>query len=163
MNHRVLVAVDDTTESLRAAATAARLCVDLHAEVRVLTVIEDNIVDEELDRATGPHALERRRQAATNLLEFVRRRICAEGVEPSRVEVKQAIGEPFHVILDEARSWPADMIVMAVSDERRIRSNYVGSVTEQVIEFSACAVLVVPAASERYVNESSRPPSPGNN
>jgi hypothetical protein len=55
------------------------------------------------------------------------------------------------------------MIVMAVSDERRIRSNYVGSVTEQVIEFSACPVLVVPAASERHGNGSARLPSPENN
>jgi nucleotide-binding universal stress UspA family protein len=146
MTHRMLITVDDTTESLRAAATAARLCVDLHAEVRVLTVIEDDQVGEELDRATGPQSLERRRQAATNLLEFVRRLICTEGVEPSRVEVKLAMGEPFHSILDEAQSWPADMIVMAVSDEHRVHSNYVGSVTEQVIEFSGCPVLVVPAS-----------------
>jgi nucleotide-binding universal stress UspA family protein len=148
MTHRMLVTVDDTTESLRAAATAARLCVDLHAQVRVLTVIEDDQVGEELDRATGPQSLERRRQAATNLLEFVRRLICDEGVEPSRIEVKQAMGEPFHAILDEARSWPADMIVMAVSDEHRVRSNYVGSVTEHIIEFSACPVLVVPASPQ---------------
>jgi nucleotide-binding universal stress UspA family protein len=152
MNHRMLVTVDDTTESLRAAATAARLSVDLQAQVRVLTVIEDDLVGEELDRATSSRSLERRRQAATNLLEFVRRQICAEGVEPSRVEVKQAVGEPFNLILDEARSWPADMIVMAVSDERRVRSNYVGSVTEQVIEFSVCPVLVVPASSGRDAN-----------
>jgi nucleotide-binding universal stress UspA family protein len=72
MNHRMLVTVDDTTESLRAAATAARLSVDLQAQVRVLTVIEDDLVGEELDRATSSRSLERRRQAATNLLEFVR-------------------------------------------------------------------------------------------
>jgi nucleotide-binding universal stress UspA family protein len=147
MSNRMLVTVDDTTESLRAAKVAARLCVDLHGDVRVLTVIEDDLVDEELNRATGSLSLERRRQAATNLLEFVRRQICAEGVEPSRVEVKQVTGEPFHLILDEARTWPADLIVMAVSDERRVRSNYVGSVTEHIIEFSACPVLVVPASS----------------
>jgi nucleotide-binding universal stress UspA family protein len=150
MNHRMLVTVDDTTESLRAAAIAARLSADLHGDVRVLTVIEDDHVGEELARATGSESLDRRRQAATNLLEFVRRQICAQGVDPARVEVKQAVGEPFSVILDEARSWPAEMIVMAVSDERRVRSNYVGSVTEQVIEFSTCPVLVVPASSERH-------------
>lgn len=149
MTYRMLVTVDDTTESLSAAAAAARLCVDLHGEVRVLTVIEDDLVGEELDRATGPQSLERRRTSATNLLEFVRRQICAEGVELSRVEVKQVVGDPFRKILDEARSWPADVIVMAVSDERRVRSNYVGSVTEQVIEFSSCPVLVVPASSQR--------------
>jgi hypothetical protein len=63
-------------------------------------VIEDDLVGEELDRATGPRSLERRRQAASNLLEFVRGQICAEGVEPSRAKVKQAVGEPFHLNLD---------------------------------------------------------------
>jgi len=149
MTRRMLVAVDDTTESLRAAATAARLGVDLLAEVRVLTVIRDDQVDEELDRETGPQSLEHRRREATNLLEFVRRLICDAGVEAALVEVKLAVGEPFHVILDEAQSWNADMIIMAVSDEHRVRSNYVGSVTEHVIEFSPCPVLVVPASSER--------------
>ena len=149
MNFRMLVTVDDSTESLRAAVAAARLCVDLRGEIRVLTVMENNLVGEKLERATSLQSFERRHEAATHLLEFVRRQICAEGVEPSRVGVKQANGEPFNLILDEARSWPADLIVMAVSDERRVRSNYVGSVTEQVIEFSECPVLVVPGPFQR--------------
>ena len=113
----------------------------------MLIVVEDDQVDKELERVTVPGSLERRRQAATNLLEFVREKICAQGVEPSQVEVKQSTGDPFRQILEEARTWPADMIVMAVSDQRGVRSNYVGSVTEQVIEFSSCPVLVVPASS----------------
>jgi nucleotide-binding universal stress UspA family protein len=140
---RILLTVDDTTESLRAAGIVARLGVDLRAEVTVLTVIED-------DAEARSHPPEDRRRAATNLLEYVRRQICAEGVDPARVWIKQASGEPFRVILDEARTWPADMIVMAVSDERRVRSNYVGSVTEQVIEFATCPVLVVPASTWRH-------------
>ena len=144
---RILLAVDDTTESLRAAHVAARLGADLGAQVTVLTVIERATADEDVEPSRGEHPLEGRRQAAANLLEFVRRQIRAEGVDPARVRVKQASGEPFRVILDEARLWAADVIVMAVSDERRVRSNYVGSVTEQVIEFSTCPVLVVPASS----------------
>jgi nucleotide-binding universal stress UspA family protein len=138
---RILLTVDDTTESLRAAGIAARLGVDLRAQVTVLTVLED--------AEDGSAPLEERRRAATNLLEYVRRQICADGVDPSRVRIHQGGGEPFRVILDEARAWPADMIVMAVSDDRRVRSNYVGSVTEQVIEFAACPVLVVPASTRR--------------
>jgi nucleotide-binding universal stress UspA family protein len=140
---RILLTVDDTTESLRAAGIAARLGVDLHAQVTVLTVIED-------DAEARSRPAEDRRRAATNLLEYVRRQICSEGVDPARVRIKQASGEPFRMILDEARTWPADMIVMAVSDERRVRSNYVGSVTEQVIEFTTCPVLVVPASTRRH-------------
>ena len=146
MTYRMLVTVDDSRESLSAASTAARLSIDLRAQVRVLIVVEDDHVGEELERVTGPGSLERRRQAATNLLEFVRDKMCAQGVAPSQVEVKQVVGDPFREILEEARTWPADVIVMAVSDQRGVRSNYVGSVTEQVIEFSVCPVLVVPAS-----------------
>ena len=150
MTYRMLVTVDDTIESVTAATTAARLAVDLHAQVRVLIVIEDDLVGEEREKATSPGSFERRRQAAANLLEFVRRKICAEGVEPSHVEVRQSTGDPLRRILDEARTWPADMIVMAVSDQRGVRSNYVGSVTEQVIEFSRWPVLVVPGPSQHH-------------
>jgi nucleotide-binding universal stress UspA family protein len=66
------------------------------------------------------------------------------------VEVRQSTGDPLRRILDEARTWPTDMIVMAVSDQRGVRSNYVGSVTEQVIEFSRWPVLVVPGPSQHH-------------
>jgi nucleotide-binding universal stress UspA family protein len=147
MNNRILVAVDDSRESLEAAQTAARLAIDLKAEVRIIMVVEDDHVGEEVERVTGTDSRERRRLAATNLLEFVRQKVCAEGVPSSQVAVKQATGNPYRQILEEARAWPADMIVMAVADRSAVRSNYIGSVTEQVIEFAGCPVLVVPASS----------------
>jgi hypothetical protein len=75
MTYRMLVTVDDTIESVTAATTAARLAVDLHAQVRVLIVIEDGLVGAEREKSTSPGSFERRRQAAANLLEFVRRKI----------------------------------------------------------------------------------------
>ena len=123
MTQRILVAVDDSRESLAAARTAARLAKDLQALVRIFIVVEDDGVGEEVERVSEPGSRERRRQAASNLLEYVRR--------------------------EAARTWPADMIVMAVSDQRGVVSNYVGSVTEQVIEFADCPILVVPAPAPR--------------
>jgi nucleotide-binding universal stress UspA family protein len=147
MTHRMLVAVDDSRESLGAARTAARLALDLRAEVRIFVVVEDDHVGQEIEKVAGPDSGQRRRQAASNLLEYVRQTVCAEGVPPLKVDVELAVGNPFRQILDEARTWRADMIVMAVSDQRGVRSNYVGSVTQQVIEFANCPVLVVPTPS----------------
>ena len=149
MTQRILVAVDDSRESLAAGRTAARLAKDLQALVRIFIVVEDDGVGEEVERVSEPGSRERRRQAASNLLEYVRREVCAEGVSPSVVDVAQAAGNPFRQILEAARTWPADMIVMAVSDQRGVVSNYVGSVTEQVIEFADCPILVVPAPAPR--------------
>jgi nucleotide-binding universal stress UspA family protein len=79
-------------------------------------------------------------------MEHVRREVCALGVKEGDVEIRMQVGNPFRRILEEARDWPADMVVMAVSDERGVRSPYVGSVTQQVLEFASCPVLVVPGA-----------------
>jgi nucleotide-binding universal stress UspA family protein len=146
MTYRMLVTADDSRESLAAAAVAAHLAVELRAQVRLFVVVEDDRVGEELERATGSDSHERRRQAVTNLLAYLRRKVCDEGVSPDRVEAVQTTGEPFREILEQARTWPADMIVMAASDQRGVRSNYIGSVTEQVIEFAECPVLVVPGS-----------------
>ncbi len=147
MAFRMLVTADDSRESLAAAAAAARLAVDLKAHVRIFVVVEDERVSEEIERATGPDFSERRREAVTNLLSYLRQKVCDEGVPSNQVEVVRTTGEPYRAILEEARTWPADMIVMAASDQRGVRSNYIGSVTEQVIEFASCPVLVVPGKS----------------
>jgi nucleotide-binding universal stress UspA family protein len=81
---------------------------------------------------------------ARHLMEHVRREVCALGVKEGDVEIRMQVGNPFRRILEEARDWPADMVVLAVSDERGVRSPYVGSVTQQVLEFASCPVLVVP-------------------
>ncbi len=148
MVFHMLVTADDSRESLAAAATAARLAVTLEAHVRIFVVVEDDHVGEEIERGVGAGASVDRHQAVTNLLEYLRRKVCDEGVPASRVETAQTEGEPYREILHEANAWPADIIVMAASDQRGVRSNYIGSVTEQVIEFASCPVLVVPAKSQ---------------
>ena len=140
----ILVSVDDSAESLNAARVAAELARDLGARVRVLTVVEDSVVSSQIERVAGPESRQRREQGARHLMEHVRREICAHGVSDGDVEIRMQVGNPFRRILEEARGWPADMVVMAVSDERGVRSPYVGSVTQQVLEFASCPVLVVP-------------------
>jgi nucleotide-binding universal stress UspA family protein len=144
MTDRILVAVDDSRGSLKAAQTAARFCVELGAQVKIIAVVEE-AVRAQIESASDVDSRERSLRAATNLLEFVQEKVCAEGVDPSRVQTKRQVGNPYREILEEARAWPADVIVMAVADRSAVRSNYIGSVTEQVIEFASCPVLVVPA------------------
>jgi nucleotide-binding universal stress UspA family protein len=148
MIERVLVAVDDSPESLEAARTAARLARGWGALVRVLTVVEGGVVGEELEAIGGPGTSERRAEGARRLLDHVVADVHGEGVPAASIDMMVQTGVPFRRILEQARTWPADMIVMAVSHRREVRSPYVGSETEQVLEFSQCPVLVVPARVE---------------
>lgn len=128
---RVLIAVDDSTASFEAARTAARLVAGTEARLRVLTVVSS---------ASGDPATSR------SLLEHVARDIVGAGVPRASIETVVRTGEPFRLILEEAAAWNADLIVMAVSDGRGLRSPYVGSETEHVLEFTDRPVLVVPGA-----------------
>ncbi|HUY40398.1 MAG TPA: universal stress protein [Candidatus Dormibacteraeota bacterium] len=144
MIDRVLVAVDDSRESLGAARVAARLAAGWNASVRVLTVVEDSLIGEAVASVAGPGVEERMRRDAERVLAQVGRDMAAAGVPAASVETMVRSGVPFRRILEEARSWPADLVVMAVSDRRGVQSAYVGSETEHVLEFAQCPVLVVP-------------------
>jgi nucleotide-binding universal stress UspA family protein len=131
---RVLFAVDDSVESLAAARHAARLAVGWNAAVRVLTAVPDG----------SPDTAAARRAQAGQLVDHVVRELRAAGIAPEKVDAVLRVGAAFRCILDEARAWHADLIVMAVSHRTGLRSPYVGSQTEHVLEFTECPVLVVP-------------------
>lgn len=126
--NRMLIAVDDSIASLAAARYAFPLAIGWRSTVRLLTAIGDE---------TG-------RGAAEKLLEHVTREAHAAGLDEAHVEATVAVGEAFTCILHEAQAWKAELVVMAVSHRDTLRSPYVGSQTEHVLEFTECPVLVVP-------------------
>lgn len=136
---RILIAVDDSVESLAAARCALRLAVGWNAAVRILTAIAEGNVE-----GVAASSPSERRRAAERLLEHVAGEARAIGLAPERVETIVRSGEAFSAILEEARTWRAELIVMAVSHRKSLRSPYVGSQTEHVLEFAECPVLIVP-------------------
>jgi nucleotide-binding universal stress UspA family protein len=128
---RVLFAADDSVESLAAIRYGARLAAEWNASIRILTSVPD---------AADPE----RRTEAMQLLEHDARAMRSAGIPAERIDTVVRTGEAFRCILDEARTWRADLIVMAVSHHSGLRSPYVGSQTEHVLEFTACPVLVIP-------------------
>ncbi len=146
---RVLIAVDDSIESLEAARTGGRIAAGWGSMVRVINVIADGPIDAAIDEASGPGSRTRRRQEAQRLLDHVVNEVRSSGVSAERVDAVMRDGQPFRRILEEAHAWAADLIVMTVSDRTGLRSAYVGSETEHVLEFTECPVLVVPARTKR--------------
>jgi nucleotide-binding universal stress UspA family protein len=54
---------------------------------------------------------------------------------------------PLQLVLDQAKEWPADLVVMAASGRNRVARFFVGSTADRVIRQCICPVLVVPADS----------------
>lgn len=118
---RVLLAIDDSAPALAAARLAVELAAGWHAQVRAVWVRPDG------EGSGFPrHFLDR---------------LAATSAVP--IEEIEASGEPFEVLLREARSWDAQLIVMGRSN-RAPGAPYVGSQTEHLLEFTAVPVLVVP-------------------
>lgn len=142
---RILVAVDDSPAALRAAQLAIELAKESGAKLCSISVVRDGRPTGRFDgeeirlRSATAHLGE----AEASLLRYVADQADAAGVP---VDVVQLAGEPFRHILEHARSWDAELIVMGRSDRRGPSSPYLGSVTEHVLEFAECPVLVVPQA-----------------
>lgn len=138
MIERILVAVDDSAPALAAAAVATGLAEDWGAELHFVAVTEP----EHPAAVAVAHAVRRARDA---------------GLEP-RASITDG-GPPFEVLLEVAKEWRADLIVMGRSDSRRPGVPYVGSQTEHLLEFADVPVLVVPHAPPP--DEADRVRSPG--
>lgn len=127
---RILVAVDDSAAGLAATRVAVGLAAQLGASLRLVHVVADS-----------PPAA-----ALFRHLEALAR---AAGVEAEHVEL---YGDPAHLILEQARTWPAELIVIGRGLERVVGGPYVGREARMVLEFADQPVLVVPAQGSDLSN-----------
>lgn len=134
---RLLVCVDGSRASLAAARTGIDLADKLKASLRAVYVIERG----GLDGAPDAAMLQRLRVSARAMLT----RIGGEAAERGLVYEQTPLeGVPFEIILDEARRWNADVIVMGRTGRTGPGRALLGSEAERVLEFSDRPVLIVP-------------------
>jgi len=140
---RILVAVDDSPASLAAVHEAVALAALGKGLVRFVHVIADGELARGLARLGRGEQLDVTRSgASTSLLHHVEAEAHRAGVEAESVSLA---GDPAALLLAQAQTWDADLVVMGRSDVRGAGRPYVGSVTREVLEFSEVPVLVVRA------------------
>lgn len=143
---RILVAADDSPGGLAAARTAIMLAASLAAQLRAVHVLVDGDLDRALAAVHSGDVRARRSFGATAVLDHVARQAAQAGVKAETVSLG---GEPARCILDEARTWVADLIVMGRSDlPAGTGQPYVGGEVRQVLEFAEQPVLVIPVGSD---------------
>ena len=142
MIERIMVAVDDSADSLAAARTTIALASGLGAQVLAVHVLTDHEVDTALGQVSGPGAPATRAHSVNRVL----RRVMALG-EASEVAVETAMltGGAGSAILDQAAAWGADLVVIGRAARLATGEGYVGSLTRHVLEFADRPTLVVPA------------------
>lgn len=145
----VLVAVDGSVASLRAARLAVDFAASWHARVRAVAIADHEGAERLLD--TGPSsaqpARERRQAHLRDALEYVRGFASDAGVDVEAVLRPRAGAEPYELILREADHCHADLLVVGSRAHRGLGRALLGSQAEHVLEFAQLPVVVVPESA----------------
>lgn len=139
---RILVAVDDSPAGLAAARVAVGLAAQLGGSLRVVHVVADGDITALIEASADPELNQRRTAPAAALLRHVEGMAGATGVPTETVEL---YGDTARLILEQARTSAADLIVIGRGLDREVGRPYVGHETRIVLEFADQPVLVVPA------------------
>ena len=88
------------------------------------------------------------REAGQTLLKAGQAQAAASGVPADTVLVDDSNGRLCDVVVAQASSWPADLIVIGTHGRRGVRRVFLGSDAEQVVRVAPVPVLLVRGAAD---------------
>jgi len=147
---RILVPVDGSSTSARGLAEAMKLARNARAKLLLLHVIEEYAILAVPDAGAniGP-MLDSLKRAGRTTLGKVERSARRLGVHPETMLVEDFAGRVATAIVDRAKRWRADLIVMGTHGRRGLNRVLLGSDAELVVRYSTVPVLLVPARGRK--------------
>ena len=148
MYARILVPIDGSPTSSRGLAEATNLAKDQKAKLRLLHVVDESFLMFDM-YGTGywGEVIRTLRQGGEQLIAQARNLISGQGVEVESAMVETTSQRVADKILEEAREWGADLIVMGTHGRRGFTHLMLGSDAEAVLHGTTVPVLLVKAAA----------------
>ena len=145
MYQRILVPVDGSVQSKGGLEEAVKLCKSTGAQMRLVHIIDDSALalNPEAGIAAAP-LVEDFAEGGKEILMEARTFAMSRGVDAETALHENFTGRVADLIVDEARKWGADVIVMGTHAARGIRHAVLGSDAEAVLHGAAIPVLLVP-------------------
>lgn len=139
MFERILLAVDGSEHSQRAAQTAADLARAVKStHLRIVSVYE--AVPRYLGEPNMSQAIAAGTAQAEQVLKMAEKII---GTVPAELHREVLAGPVAEAILEVAGTWKSDIIVMGSRGLGRLEGALLGSNSQKVVNHAACPVLVV--------------------
>ena len=136
---KILVPTDGSDYSMRAAEHAVSIAKMLDAQIIVVYVVDEVVVNQ--IKATERENVEQElKQDGKRYVKYVLGLAENAGVKADSILAK---GIPFEQIVHLAKELNIDLIVMGTYGRRGAERILIGSVAERVIEYSSCPVLVI--------------------
>jgi nucleotide-binding universal stress UspA family protein len=147
---RILVPVDGSPTSAKGMKEAIKLARAGRGKLRLLHVVEEYVAfaAPEVGVNVGP-ILDAMKAAGRKTLARVARSASAAGVRPETALVEDFGSRVADAIVEQAKRWRADLIVMGTHGRRGVKRALLGSDAELVVRYSPVPVLLVPAAGRR--------------
>ena len=141
--NRILCAVDFSETSLEAFRRAAEMARRFASSLYVLHVIEARPVAPDLIRgdAMGEMAVVLEEKATAALESLVAS--SASDLEGVPLTVEVTAGRAFGEILNHARDWAADLIVLGAKGATALEQIVIGGTAELVMKDAPCSTLIV--------------------
>jgi nucleotide-binding universal stress UspA family protein len=145
MYRRILVPVDGSPTSRRGLEAAIQMAILTGATVRLIHVIDELVFATGFEpAATYEHdVLPRIRRNGARVLEEARTLLAAAGIAVDTVLSECFARRTADVILDAAKDWNADLVVIGTHGRRGINRLLLGSDAEDVLRRASVPVLLV--------------------
>jgi len=144
MYGKILVPVDGSETSKRGLMEACRLAKELGAKVRCLFVIDEHYLTANyMGFMYLPDLIDKLRDNGKEILDAASEQARLSGVKVESVLLESAERRVSGMILDQAKTWAADLIVMGTHGRRGLSHLALGSDAESVVRNSPVPVLLV--------------------
>jgi nucleotide-binding universal stress UspA family protein len=144
---RILVPVDGSATSNAGLKEAVRLAKNQHAKLRLLNIVDEMVVFNTPDGGINVEPiLNALKRGGKQILRKSEKAARAQGVRPDSELWESAGVRVAQVIVERARRWRADLIIMGTHGRRGVNRMLLGSDAELVVRNAAVPVLLVHAA-----------------
>ena len=145
---RILVPIDGSETSNQGMAEAVKLAQESGCRLLLLHALDEypGFAVPEAGVSIGP-VMDALREAGRRTLEGAATVAKRAGADPETRLVEKFGGRVANAIVDEARRWGADLIVMGTHGRRGVKRALLGSDAEIVVRYSPIPVLLVPPAA----------------
>ncbi|HQU99561.1 MAG: universal stress protein [Bacteroidia bacterium] len=141
---KILVPVDDSTFALKTAEAACQLAHTLQATVCMLHVVDPAILAIGAETVVYPITeVGALLEGGNKLIADINEKLKTD----VRIESHVLEGVPSEIILNQAKVWQCDLIVMGTHGRTGLSHLIMGSVAENVVRHSNKPVLIIPGKS----------------
>jgi nucleotide-binding universal stress UspA family protein len=147
---KILIAVDNSTCSEKAAKSGYEIARTFGAEVALVNIIEPAPANINPDLTLAPVFIETYDNSEENshqLLKEIETKY-GEGIQTTYLSI---IDSAAHGIIQQSDEWGSDLIVIGTYGRTGLYHFLMGSVAEHVARKSACPVLIIPNKYEETV------------